>query len=105
MTWPKSDMPSRTEPAPRRAMRVTADGSAGTPSRDSTPDRWRTSSAWGRRLNTKCWQRLTMVWGNFSGSVVAMMKVTCPGGSSRVFRSALKACLESMCASSMMMTL
>ena len=105
MTCPKSDMPSRTEPAPRRAMRVTAVGSAGTPSRDSTPSRCRTSSAWGRRLNTKCWQRLMMVWGNFSGSVVAMMKVTCPGGSSRVFRSALKACLESMCASSMMMTL
>jgi hypothetical protein len=46
-----------------------------------------------------------MVAGNLCGSVVARMKVTRPGGSSRVFRSALKAALESMWASSMMNTL
>lgn len=44
--------------------------------------------------------------GNFSGSVVAMMKVKMPR---RFFKglqeSALKAALDSMCASSMMMTL
>ncbi len=35
-------------------------------------------------------------------SVVARMNTACLGGSSNVFRKALKACCESMCTSSMM---
>ena len=38
-------------------------------------------------------------------SVVARMNMTCWGGSSRVFRKALKAAVESMCTSSMINTL
>ena len=38
-------------------------------------------------------------------SVVARIKMTCFGGSSSVFRNALKAAVESMCTSSMMNTL
>ena len=43
-----------------------------------------------------------MVAGNLCGSVVAMMKVTRGGGSSMVFKRALKASRLSMWASSMM---
>src|SRR5436189_919460 len=49
-----------------------------------------------------CWQRDRIVAGNLCRSVVAMMNTTCDGGSSRIFRSALKAEVESMCTSSMM---
>jgi hypothetical protein len=45
-----------------------------------------------------------MVGGILSGSVVAKTKRTWGGGSSRVFRKALKALLESMWASSRMKT-
>ena len=38
-------------------------------------------------------------------SVVAKIKMACAGGSSSVFRKALKACCDSMCTSSMMYTL
>ena len=38
-------------------------------------------------------------------SVVARIKITCWGGSSKVFRKALKAAVESMCTSSMINTL
>ena len=38
-------------------------------------------------------------------SVVARMKITCAGGSSKVFRKALKAAVESICTSSMINTL
>ena len=55
-----------------------------------------------RCLKEKTWQRLKMVGRNLWISVVAKMKTTCGGGSSRVFRRALKAWGVSMCASSMM---
>ena len=51
------------------------------------------------------WQREMMVGSILCFSVVARMKMTCCGGSSSVFRKALKACEESMCTSSMMKTL
>ena len=43
--------------------------------------------------------------GTFWISVVARMKMTCAGGSSSVFSSALKAAVDSMCTSSMIYTL
>jgi len=43
-----------------------------------------------------------MVAGNLWRSVVAMMKTTCEGGSSRIFKRALNAEVESMWTSSMM---
>ena len=45
------------------------------------------------------------VEGILSGSVVARIKTTCGGGSSKVFKSELKLCLESMCTSSIRYTL
>ena len=45
--------------------------------------------------------KVYIVAGSACGSVVARMKTTCAGGSSRVFRRALFALFESMCASSM----
>ena len=42
------------------------------------------------------WTRDFTVSGNLSGSVVAKIKIKCSGGSSKIFKSALKAELESM---------
>ncbi|OPZ22981.1 MAG: hypothetical protein BWZ10_00114 [candidate division BRC1 bacterium ADurb.BinA364] len=52
--------------------------------------------------NASAWQRERIVSGIFSISVVAKMKTTNSGGSSRVLSSALNAAMESMCTSSMM---
>ena len=54
------------------------------------------------RARSNRWQRLNTVTGTLRISVVANTNFTCSGGSSRVFKSALKAFLESMCTSSMM---
>ena len=43
--------------------------------------------------------------GIFCGSVVASMNLMCSGGSSKVFSIELKACLDSICTSSMTNTL
>ena len=51
---------------------------------------------------SKRWQRDKIVTGIFCTSVVAKMNLTWAGGSSSVFRRALKACLVSMWTSSMM---
>ena len=48
-----------------------------------------------------CWQRERIVSGSLWYSVVAKMNFTLGGGSSSVFRSALKAPVESMWTSSM----
>ena len=45
----------------------------------------------GMRQKSWRWRRERMVSGNLWGSVVAKMNFTCPGGSSRVLRSALNA--------------
>src|SRR5208337_3386278 len=55
--------------------------------------------------NGRCWQRESTVGGIFLGSVVAGTKITWGGGSSRVFKRALKAEPESICASSIIYTL
>ena len=56
----------------------------------------------GIRRKSKHWQRERIVAGTFWVSVVAKMKITWPGGSSRVFNSALNASRVSMWTSSMM---
>ena len=65
---------------------------------------WRRAqrSAVEMRRKSKRWQREMMVAGSFCSSVVARIKTTCSGGSSRVFSRALKAEAESICTSSMM---
>ena len=76
------------------------------PPRTSTPsaaricDRRAAISAAGSRFRLNCRQRDSTVTGSFCGSVVASRNFTCGGGSSSVFRSALKECADSMCTSS-----
>ena len=57
------------------------------------------------RSKSYIWHRESMVGSILCFSVVARMKMTCAGGSSRVLRKALNAAVESMCTSSMMNTL
>ena len=59
----------------------------------------------GMRLNSKRWQRETIVAGTLCVSVVARMNTMCSGGSSSVFSSALNAASVSMCTSSIRYTL
>ena len=59
-------------------------------------------SSGSTRRRSNLWQRERMVTGTLRISVVAKMNLAWGGGSSRVFRSALKAPVESMCTSSMM---
>ncbi|CDD30341.1 putative uncharacterized protein [Firmicutes bacterium CAG:94] len=56
------------------------------------------------RLKSNRWHRDRIVGSSLCTSVVAKMKITWGGGSSKVFSSALKAATESMCTSSMMYT-
>ena len=56
-------------------------------------------------LKSKRWHLESIVAGNFWGSVVANINLTCAGGSSNVFKSALKAPVESMWTSSIIYTL
>src|SRR5215211_2324284 len=57
------------------------------------------------RLKSKIWQRLKMVGSILCFSVVARIKMAYGGGSSNVFKNALKADELSMCTSSMIYTL
>src|SRR5436190_8517925 len=57
------------------------------------------------RLKLKTWQRERIVGMILCFSVVAKINLACFGGSSRVFRKALKAALLSMCTSSITYTL
>ena len=56
-------------------------------------------------LKAICVVLLLIVSITLSGSVVASIKITCSGGSSRVFKNAFEAALESICTSSRMNTL
>ena len=53
-------------------------------------------------LKSYRWHLLRMVTGILWASVVARIKMTYSGGSSSVFKSALKAPIDSICTSSMM---
>ncbi len=63
-----------------------------------------TSSSSVKRPKSKRWQRDRIVAGTFCGSVVARIKIIYSGGSSSVFKRALKALVDSMWTSSMMYT-
>ena len=66
------------------------------------PPRWASIASGSIRRRSNRWQRDRTVTGTLRISVVAKMNFTCGGGSSSVFRSALKAEVLSMCTSSMM---
>ena len=62
-------------------------------------------SGTGIRRKSYRWHRESTVTGTLASSVVAMMKITCSGGSSSVLSRALKALRESMWTSSMIKVL
>ncbi|RIH74234.1 hypothetical protein Mcate_02788 [Meiothermus taiwanensis] len=96
---------SRMAPSASRATSCRAWGSASRPSQARMRRSFSTISASESRRKRKCWVRERMVGGMRSGSVVAKMKITWGGGSSSVFKSALKALLDIMWASSRITTL
>ena len=83
-------------------MSASALASAWVSSLAAIASRWRTSNPASTRRKSKRWQRDTTVRGSLRTSVVAKMNLTCGGGSSSSFNSALKADFESMWISSMM---
>ena len=98
----KSDWPSRIEPKAYRAIRRKASPSQRIFSADAMSwRRERISSSVSIRKSSRC-TRERIVSGIRFGSVVAKMKTTWGGGSSRIFSSPLNADFESMWTSSMM---
>ena len=81
-----------------------ASGSAVIPSLEATYARCATVSSTPIRLKSYIWQRERMVGSILCFSVVARMNMAWRGGSSSVFRKALKAEADSICTSSMIYT-
>ena len=104
-TWSKMESASRMPPSAFSAITCSASVSHVMPSLWATYSRCFTMSATVMRWKSKIWHRLRMVGRILCFSVVAKMKMACAGGSSSVFRKALKAAVESMCTSSMINTL
>ena len=75
---------------------ASASGSAVMPSFDAMVVNSPTRSDALMRRKSNRWHRESTVIGTLRISVVAKMNFTCSGGSSSVFNSPLKACVESM---------
>ena len=101
-SWSRSPSASRKEPRPSRAITVSASGSTAMPSAPEISPSLATSVSMLGRRKSKLWQRLIMVGSTLCFSVVASTNTTCSGGSSSIFRRALKASAVSMWTSSMM---
>ena len=102
--WSKVDKASRIPPSDFTAITFNASASAFIPSLAAMPCKCATMSSTPMRLKSKTWQREMMVGSIFCFSVVAKMKMAYDGGSSNVFKKALKAAVDSMCTSSMIYT-
>ena len=100
--WSSDEIASRNEPPACRAIRRKASSSAWMPSASLIRRNASSSSSGVGRKNVNDWQRPRTVSGRRCGSVVQRMKITCGGGSSSVFRSALAASVVSEWASSRM---
>ena len=96
---------SRTEPSAFTAMSASAASSASSPRASHIILILSAMVFSDTRLKSSRMQRESIVAGSFCGSVVASMKTTFSGGSSRVLSSALNAPVDSMCTSSMIYTL
>ena len=96
---------SRIPPSAFSAITASASSSYCMPSFSATDFRCAIVFCTVMRSKSYIWQRLRIVGRILCFSVVARMKMTCAGGSSSVFRKALKAAVESMCTSSMIKTL
>ena len=103
--WSKMVRASRIDPSALRAITCRDSSSMPTPSLSAITLRLRTMSIMLIRLKSYIWQRDRMVGITLCFSVVARMKIAYAGGSSRVFRKALKAWLLSIWTSSIMYTL
>ena len=95
------DWESRMLPSAPRAMACAASGVRSIFSRRAMWSRWVAMIEAGMGRRSKRWQRLRIVGRTLCASVVAKTNFTWPGGSSRVFSSALKAWVVSMWTSSM----
>ncbi len=93
---------SRRLPSPASAIQASPVSLIRIPSAAAIFLRLSAMSRSGILRKSKDWQRERIVAGTLWVSVVAKMKITWAGGSSRVFRSALKASRVSMWTSSMM---
>ena len=100
-SWSSIDCASRMPPSAPLAMDQAAVSSRVTFSAWAICCNCRAMVSAGIGRRSKRWHREMMVGRILLGSVVAKMNFTCAGGSSRVFRRALKAAVESMCTSSM----
>ena len=92
-------------PSAARAISISASSEAVRPMPPSTTISRSTITSMEMRWKSNRWQRERIVAGSRWGSVVARMNTAWAGGSSRVFRRALNAPVDSMCTSSMMYTL
>ncbi|GJE45273.1 hypothetical protein AEGHOMDF_4467 [Methylobacterium soli] len=102
MAWSRSESASRTEPSAARVIAASASSSALTPSAAQMRARWADRVSASTRRRSKRWQRDRIVTGTLRISVVANTNLAWGGGSSSVFRKALKAFSESMWTSSTM---
>ncbi len=108
MTWSSSERASRIPPSAFRAIKRRASAGAAEPSCSSTEPNRDTMSALPIRRKSNRWHRDRIGAADcwiFWGSVVAKMKITRGGGSSKIFSKAFHASRVSMCASSTMYTL
>ena len=103
-TWSKIERASRIAPSDFCAMMFSPAGSAEYPSQSATYWSCSAMSATVILWKSYFWHRERIVGKILFFSVVARMKMTYSGGSSRVLRNALNAAGESMWTSSMMKT-
>ena len=101
-TWSNKVYASRTEPVDSRATQYKASSSAWMPISFAASSRSFSTVSIGTKRKLNCWHLDFIVAGTFCSSVVAKMNTTYSGGSSIVFKSALKAEVESMWTSSIM---
>lgn len=102
LSWSKIDSASRKLPSPAAAMTSRASLSISIFSALTIKESFSKIFVLGSFLKTKRWTREVMVGGSFSYSVVAKTKTAWAGGSSRVFKRALKAAPVNIWTSSMM---
>ena len=104
-TWSNTERASRIPPSAFWAMMFRASGSAVIPSCEATYCKCSAMSVVVIRWKSYTWHLDRIVGNILCFSVVARMKIAWCGGSSSVFKKALKAAADSMCTSSMINTL
>ena len=101
IAWSSRDVASRADPSAARVISASASSAISAPSAVAILRISAIITSGSIRRKSKRWQRDSTVTGTLRISVVAKMNLTCSGGSSSVFSSALNAPVDSMCTSSM----